>query len=200
MENFLLQRKTNLWKSYKPFDSVNINRHTNIQKINYEKNINFSNAYRICLMNKLFLTILFIIILVEGCMSPLPKFKCIYDIYGDSTKYYIITPNEDYLKTVQYRHIIFSKYDSIENKWQSPIDSICEKEDSVLLSKKSQDSLFFFIEKGIRKGKNRYSYISTNTSKISLNWKGNIYKLQYDNLEQRSIISFLKKHSSIPIR
>ena len=171
-----------------------------IQKINYEKNINFSNAYRICLMNKLFLTILFIIILVEGCMSPLPKFKCIYDIYGDSTKYYIITLNEDYLKTVQYRHIIFSKYDSIENKWQSPIDSICEKEDSVLLSKKSQDSLFFFIEKGIRKGKNRYSYISTNTSKISLNWKGNIYKLQYDNLEQRSIISFLKKHSSIPIR
>lgn len=133
-------------------------------------------------------------------MSPLPKFKCIYDIYGDSTKYYIITLNEDYLKTVQYRHIIFSKYDSIENKWQSPIDSICEKEDSVLLSKKSQDSLFFFIEKGIRKGKNRYSYISTNTSKISLNWKGNIYKLQYDNLEQRSIISFLKKHSSIPIR
>ena len=40
-------------------------------------------------------------------------------------------------------------YDSLENRWQAPVDSVSEKTDSVFLPSKSQDSLFFFIEKGI---------------------------------------------------
>ena len=69
-------------------------------------------------------------------------------------------------------------YDSLENRWQAPVDSVSEKTDSVFLPSKSQDSLFFFIEKGI----------------------SGAYMLKYDNLEQRPIIIFLKKHSSIPIK
>lgn len=58
-------------------------------------------------MNKYFIIILIGVILAEGCTAPLPKFKCVYDLYGDSTKYYIITLNEDYLKTIRYRHFLF---------------------------------------------------------------------------------------------
>lgn len=91
-------------------------------------------------------------------------------------------------------------YDSSENRWQAPVDSVSEKTDSVFLPSKSQDSLFFFIEKGISGEQNIPSYISTDRSKISLYWKGRAYMLKYDNLEQRPIIIFLKKHSSIPIK
>ena len=91
-------------------------------------------------------------------------------------------------------------YDSLENRWQAPVDSVSEKTDSVFLPSKSQDSLFFFIEKGISGEQNIPSYISTDRSKISLYWKGRAYMLKYDNLEQRLIIIFLKKHSSIPIK
>ena len=151
-------------------------------------------------MNKYFIIILIGVILAEGCTAPLPKFKCVYDLYGDSTKYYIITLNEDYLKTIRYRHFFISKYDSLENRCQAPVDSVSEKTDSVFLPSKSQDSLFFFIEKGISCEQNIPSYISTDRSKISLYWKGRAYMLKYDNLEQRPIIIFLKKHSSIPIK
>ena len=151
-------------------------------------------------MNKYFITILSVLILAEGCTAPLPKFKCVYDIYGDSTKYYIITLNEDYLKTIKYRHVFISKYDSLENRWLDSVDSVSEKIDSVFLPRKSQDSLFFFLEKGLRDEQNIPSYISTDRAKISLNWKGHAYVFTYDNLEQRPIITFLKKHSSIHIK
>ena len=39
-------------------------------------------------MNKYFIIILIGVILAEGCTAHLPKFKCVYDLYGDSTKYY----------------------------------------------------------------------------------------------------------------
>lgn len=104
-------------------------------------------------MNKYFIIILIGVILAEGCTAPLPKFKCVYDLYGDSTKYYIITLNEDYLKTIRYRHFFISKYDSLENRWQAPVDSVSEKTDSVFLPSKSQDSLFFFIEITLKSAK-----------------------------------------------
>ena len=147
-------------------------------------------------MNKYFIIILIGVILAEGCTAPLPKFKCVYDLYGDSTKYYIITLNEDYLKTIRYRHFFISRYDSLENRWQAPVDSVSEKTDSVFLPSKSQDSLFFFIEKGISGEQNIPSYISTDRSKISLYWKGRAYMLKYDNLEQRPIIFFLNLKSA----
>lgn len=50
-------------------------------------------------------------------------------------------------------------YDSLENRWQAPVDSVSEKTDSVFLPSKSQDSLFFFIEKGISCEQNIPSYI-----------------------------------------
>ena len=37
-------------------------------------------------------------------------------------------------------------YDSLENRWQAPVDSVSEKTDSVFLPSKSQDSLFFFLK------------------------------------------------------
>lgn len=62
-------------------------------------------------------------------------------------------------------------YDSSENRWQAPVDSVSEKTDCVFLPSKSQDSLFFFIEKGISGEQNIPSYISTDRSKISLYWQ-----------------------------
>ena len=50
-------------------------------------------------------------------------------------------------------------YDSLENRWQAPVDSVSEKTDSVFLPRKSQDSLSFFIEKGISCEQNIPSYI-----------------------------------------
>ena len=44
------------------------------------------------------------------------------------------------------------------------------------------------------------SYMSTNTSKITITWNKRTYELQYHNMGQRGLISFLKKHSSIHIK
>ena len=105
-------------------------------------------------MTKKVLAILFAnIILTAGCNSPLSKFKCVYDMYGDSTVYYVITINGDYLKTTKHKHIIVSKFDSLNNIWHSPVDSIFEKKDSVFLSKELQDSLIFHIENAIERDK-----------------------------------------------
>ena len=89
-------------------------------------------------MNKYFIIILIGVLLAEGCTASLPKFKCVYDLYGDSTRYYIITLNEDYLKTIRYRHFLISKYDSLENRWQDPVDSVSEKTDSVFYNRKER--------------------------------------------------------------
>lgn len=40
-------------------------------------------------------------------------------------------------------------YDSLENRWQAPVDSVSEKTDSVFLPNKSQDSLFFLQDYNI---------------------------------------------------
>lgn len=152
-------------------------------------------------MTKKVLAILFAnIILTAGCNSPLSKFKCVYDMYGDSTVYYVITINGDYLKTTKHKHIIVSEFDSLNNIWHSPVDSIFEKKDSIFLSKELQDSLIFHIENAIKSDKSITSYMSTNQSIITISWNKRTYKLQYSNIGQRGLISFLKKHSSIQIK
>ena len=55
-------------------------------------------------MIKFFLAILFVVV-TGGCTSPLSKFKCVYDVYGDSTVYYEIIINGDYLRTTKYKHV-----------------------------------------------------------------------------------------------
>ena len=121
-------------------------------------------------------------------------------MYGDSTVYYVITINGDYLKTTKNKHIIVSKFDSLNNIWHSPVDSIFEKKDSVFLSKELQDSLIFHIENAIESDKSITSYMSTNQSIITISWNKRNYKLQYSNVGQRGLISFLKKNSSIQIK
>lgn len=151
-------------------------------------------------MIKKLLSILFFIILAGGCTSPLSKFKCIYDLYGDSTVYYEITINGDYLKTVKHKHTIVSKFDSINNVYGPPRDSFFVKKDSIFLTDKVRDSLILHIENAINTDVKASSCISTNTSIITINWNKKIYRLHYNNVEQRALISFLKKHSSIRIR
>lgn len=151
-------------------------------------------------MIKKLLAILFVIILTGGCTFPLSKFKCVYDMYGDSTVYYVITVNGDYLRTTKHKHIIVSNFDSLKNMWHSPIDSVFEKKDSVFLSQGLQDSLIFHIENAIKNDKSITSYMSTNTSIITITWNKHTYKLQYSNIGQRGLISFLKRHSSIQIK
>ncbi len=146
------------------------------------------------------LTILFAVIILRGCTSTLSKFKCIYNIYGDSSVYYVITINGDYLKTAKHKHIIVSKFDSLNNIWHSPVDSIFEKKDSVFLSQGLQDSLIFHIENAIKSDKSIPSYMSTEQSIITISWNKRTYTLQYNNKEQRGLISFLKKHSAIQIK
>ena len=42
--------------------------------------------------------------------------------------------------------------------------------------------------------------MSTNQSIITISWNKRNYKLQYSNVGQRGLISFLKKNSSIQIK
>ena len=77
---------------------------------------------------------------------------------------------------------------------------VFEKKDSVFLNRELQDSLIFHIENAIRNEKIITSYISTNTSKITMTWNKRTYELQYHNMKQRGLISFLKKHSPIHIK
>lgn len=121
-------------------------------------------------------------------------------MYGDSTVYYVITINGDYLKTTKHKHIIVSEFDSLNNIWHSPVDSFFTQTDSVFLSQGQQDSLISHIENAIKSDKSNTSYMSTNQSIITISWNKRTYKLQYDNIGQRGLISFLKKHSSIHIK
>jgi hypothetical protein len=150
-------------------------------------------------MNNFFLAILFVV-LTEGCTSPLSKFKCVYDMYGDSTVYYEIIINGNYLRTTKYKHILLSGFDNLKKTWHTPIDSLFEKKDSVFLNRELQDSLIFHIENAIKDEEGITSYMSTNTSKITMTWNKRTYELQYHNMKQRGLISFLKKHSPIHIK
>lgn len=142
-------------------------------------------------MIKFFLAILFVVV-TGGCTSPLSKIKCVYDVYGDSTVYYEIIINGDYLRTTKYKHVLLSSFDNLKKTWHTPVDSVFEKKDSVFLNRELQDSLIFHIENAVRNEKRITSYISTNTSKITMTWNKRTYELQYHNMKQRGLISFLK--------
>ena len=95
-------------------------------------------------MIKFFLAILFVVV-TGGRTSPLSKFKCVYDVYGDSTVYYEIIINGDYLRTTKYKHVLLSSFDNLKKTWHTPVDSVFEKKDSVFLNRELQDSLIFHI-------------------------------------------------------
>ena len=113
-------------------------------------------------------------------------------MYGDSTVYYEIIINGNYLRTTKYKHILLSGFDNLKKTWHTPIDSLFEKKDSVFLNRELQDSLIFHIENAIKDEEGITSYMSTNTSKITMTWNKRTYELQYHNMKQRGLISFLK--------